>query len=250
MAGEGNRFLQAGYTEPKPFIKVNKQPMIDLVIEKLLSGTMKQVNYQLFLMIKEEYRDRPELRALKDKYGERIEFIAVPKTEGAACTVLFASQFINNEAPLLITNCDQIVDIDLYEGFISKTQEHGKEVSAILLFEAKEPKWSYAALGADGYVHEVAEKNPISDYATAGYYYFHSGQDYVDAAMRMIIHNDRVKNEFYVCPVYNHLLAMNPRAVIRPVLLDQSVKPLMHGLGTPEDLIAYLANKNKQQDVA
>ena len=33
MAGTGNRFLQAGYTDPKPLIKVNKKRIIEYILE-------------------------------------------------------------------------------------------------------------------------------------------------------------------------------------------------------------------------
>ena len=35
MAGQGSRFVKAGYKKPKPFIDVNGLPMIELVIKNL-----------------------------------------------------------------------------------------------------------------------------------------------------------------------------------------------------------------------
>ena len=54
-----------------------------------------------------------------------------------------------------------------------------------------------------GLVTEVAEKNPISDIATVGYYYWKKGSDFVKYAEDMIEKDIRVNNEFYVCPVFN-----------------------------------------------
>ncbi|MCK7510364.1 MAG: hypothetical protein MZV70_44155 [Desulfobacterales bacterium] len=34
-------------------------------------------------------------------------------TEGAACTVLTAKKLIDNDSPLMIANCDQLVNIDI-----------------------------------------------------------------------------------------------------------------------------------------
>ena len=67
----------------------------------------------------------------------------------------------------------------------------------------KSTKWSFARTNSAGLVEEVREKVPISDRATVGIYMFRRGRDYVDAAIDMIVKNDRVNNEFYVCPVYN-----------------------------------------------
>ncbi len=53
----------------------------------------------------------------------------------------------------------------------------------------------------------------------------------------MIRKNDRVNNEFYVCPVFNH--AINDKKKILAYKIDK-----MFGLGTPEDLNYFLKNNN------
>ena len=52
----------------------------------------------------------------------------------------------------------------------------------------------------------------------------------------MIARNDRCNNEFYVCPVYNYLIAGAARIGVHEI--DVAA---MHGVGTPEDLDLYLA---------
>ncbi len=84
-------------------------------------------------------------------------------------------------------------------------------------------------------VTEVAEKNPISDIATVGYYYWKKGSDFVKYAEDMINKDIRVNNEFYVCPVFNQ--AIEDCKEIRTFDI-----PKMWGLGTPEDLKYYLEN--------
>jgi dTDP-glucose pyrophosphorylase len=82
----------------------------------------------------------------------------------------------------------------------------------------------------------VREKVAISDLATVGLYYFASAQMFFDAALDMIALNERVNNEFYVCPVYNHSIKQGQRVgiyVVEPTA--------MHGIGTPDDLNAYIA---------
>jgi dTDP-glucose pyrophosphorylase len=66
-------------------------------------------------------------------------------------------------------------------------------------------------------VERVAEKDPISDVATVGVYYFSKGSDYVKYANRMIEKEDRVNGEFYVCPVFNHFIEDGKRIRIYPV---------------------------------
>ena len=108
---------------------------------------------------------------------------------------------------------------------------------AIMCFEATHPKWSFAKTNEDGLITEVAEKNPISNQATAGIYYFKHGSDFVKYAEQMIEKNIRTNNEFYVCPVYNEVIGSNKK-----IYNYQIPTKNMWGLGTPEDLNYYLEN--------
>jgi dTDP-glucose pyrophosphorylase len=107
--------------------------------------------------------------------------------------------------------------------------------AGIVTFQSTHPKWSFAKVDNDGNVTEVAEKNPISDKATAGIYFWLKGSDYVKYAEQMIAKNIRVKNEFYVCPVFNEAIADGKRIKTFDV-------PRMWGTGTPEDLNHFTKN--------
>ena len=152
-------------------------------------------------------------------------------TEGAACTTLLAKEYIDNDNPLIIANSDQFVDWDTSE-FMYKMQEQDVD-AGILTFKSTHPKWSFAKIDELGYVTEVAEKNPISDIATVGIYYWKRGSDYVKYAEQMIKENKRFNNEFYVCPVFNEAIADGKK--IKTYDIDK-----MWGLGTPEDLNNFL----------
>jgi len=86
-----------------------------------------------------------------------------------------------------------------------------------------------------GFVTEVAEKNPISDNATVGFYYWKHGSDYVKYAEQMIEKNIRTNNEFYICPVFNEAIGDGKK--VKMYECDE-----MWGLGTPEDLQNFLNN--------
>ena len=103
----------------------------------------------------------------------------------------------------------------------------------IVTFKATHPKWSFAEIDSLGRVTRVAEKDPISDNATVGFYYWKKGSDFVKYARQMIEANFRTNGEFYVCPVFN--LAIRDGKKIKAYHIDE-----MWGLGTPEDLERYL----------
>ena len=115
-----------------------------------------------------------------------------------------AKKYINNNNPLFFANSDQFVEWDSNE-FLYKMNETDYD-GGIVTFKSTHPKWSFAKLNNDGLVTEVAEKNPISDTATVGFYYWKKGSDFVKYAEEMINENIRVNNEFYVCPVFNQAI--------------------------------------------
>lgn len=231
MAGQGSRFADAGYTKPKPFIDVAGVTMIERVM-----GNLKSPGADYLLLARGEHLDRePETVAALKATG-MVDFLTVDRlTEGAACTVLLARAQIDADRPILIANCDQIIDFDCGE-FVADCVRRGLDGSILVFRDAdKDPKWSFARTDDQGLVVEVAEKKPISDFATVGLYYFARGSDYVAAAIDMIARNDRANNEFYVCPVYNYAIAQGKRIGVFEIAADA-----MHGIGTPNDLDAYL----------
>jgi len=228
MAGAGSRFEQAGYTFPKPLIDVRNKPMIQVVVENL------NIKANYVYIVQKKHREKYNLDTLLNLITPGCKIVEVDGlTEGAACTALLAKEYINNDAPLFFANSDQFVEWDSNE-FMYKMNETNTD-GGIVTFEATHPKWSFAKVNELGLVTEVAEKNPISNIATVGYYYWKHGSDFVKYAEQMIDKNIRVNNEFYVCPVFNEAIQDNKQ--IRTFNIDK-----MWGLGTPEDLKYYLEN--------
>jgi beta-phosphoglucomutase-like phosphatase (HAD superfamily)/dTDP-glucose pyrophosphorylase len=227
MAGNGSRFINAGYTDPKPLISVNGKPMISWVVDNLaVPGA------QFIFIIRADYPQSCK-EYLRSIAPECLIIVVEKVTEGAACTVLLAKNNINNDTPLLIANSDQFIEFDVGEfvnSFLSSDTD-GK----ISTFDGnRHPKWSYAAVNY-GYVTEVREKDPFSDHATTGVYMWRRGSDFVRFAEQMISKNIRVNNEFYTVPVYNEAIADGLKITIEGC-------KRMWGLGVPEDLEYFLSN--------
>ena len=226
MAGAGSRFANAGYTFPKPLIEVDGKPMIQVVVENLNI----EANYT-FIVQKEHY-EKYSLQYLLNLIAPNCNIVQVDGlTEGAACTTLLAKEFIDNDAPLVMANSDQFVEWNSNECLYAFNAD-GID-GGIVSFKATHPKWSYAKVGDDGFVSEVAEKKPISDNATVGIYFWKKGSDYVKYAERMIEKNIRTNNEFYVCPVFNEAIQDGKKVRIKEI-------EKMWGIGTPEDLNYFL----------
>ena len=231
MAGAGSRFEKAGYTFPKPLIEVKKKPMIQVVVENL------NIKANFIYVVQKSHREKYNLDALLSLITPGCKVVETEgMTEGAACTALLAKDYINSSSPLFFANSDQFVEWDSNE-FLYKMNETDAD-GGIVSFTATHPKWSFAKVNEQGLVTEVAEKKPISNIATVGYYYWKHGSDFVKYAEQMIKKDIRVNGEFYVCPVFNEAILDSKQ--IRTFNVEG-----MWGLGTPEDLKYYLENYKK-----
>lgn len=231
-AGAGTRFASQGFKLPKPLIDVLGKPMIQWVIESLNI----EANY-IFLVQKKHCEDF-NLKTILNLLVPNCTIIEVDGlTDGAARTSLLAKEFINNNDHLLIANSDQYVEFDSCD-FMSNMLT-SKIDGGIVTFKdlEKNPKWSFTKTNEQGFVTEVAEKNPISDEATIGIYYFNKGSDYVKYAEQMIDKNIRVNGEFYTCPIFNEFIQNDK--IIKTYQVDKSK---CHGLGVPEDRLNFIKN--------
>jgi len=228
MAGAGSRFQQAGYTFPKPLIEVNGKPMIQVVVENL------NLDAHYIFVVQKSHRETYNLDSLLKLIAPGCDIVETEGiTEGAACTALLAKSFVDNDQPLFFANSDQFVEWDSIE-FMYKMNETQAD-GGMVTFEAIHPKWSFAKLDSSGLVTEVAEKNPISNVATVGFYFWKKGSDFVKYAESMIQKEIRVNGEFYVCPVFNQAIEDGKK------IRNYGIKK-MWGLGTPEDLKFFLEN--------
>lgn len=227
MAGSGTRFREKGYVLPKPLIPVLGKPMIQVVTDSIgIDG------HYIFLVQKEHYEKYVMGKTLGGIVGSSRVIQVNGLTEGACCTTLLASDYIDNDRELLMANSDQYIEW-FPKDFYSKIDTEEMD-ACILTFNACEEKWSYAQCDNTGRVVRVAEKEVISDKATVGIYWWRYGRDYVRFAKQMIEKDIRVNGEYYVCPVFNEAIA----AGLRVGIYDVSH---MSGLGTPEDLEKFLS---------
>jgi dTDP-glucose pyrophosphorylase len=227
MAGSGRRFEVEGYKEPKPLIDVLGKPMIQSVVDNL------NVDGRFIFIIRVEHSIDYDLRNKLEKIKPDCVVIEVKElTEGPACSALLAKKFILNDDPLIIINCDQIID-DFNFCFLMKFAEKKHADGVLGSFISTSDKNSYMTLDPHGGVIEVKEKIIMSNTATNGLHFWRSGRLFVESAMEMIEKNDRYNNEFYIAPSYNYLIKSGLK--IFPYFYN-----LHYPIGTPEDLTNYV----------
>ncbi len=237
MAGRGQRFFEAGFSLPKPFIDVLGKPMIDRVVANVRP---RKRPCRFTFLVNQEHAETFTAFETLQKIAPHSQVICVPQvTQGAACTALLALDAIQQESPLLIVNSDQIADFEI-DAFLTHAEQNQLDGS-MLTFPSNEAKWSYAQKNEQGVVTRVAEKEVISSEATVGIYYFKHGRYFAQSAEAMIESEKRTLGEFYLCPVYNELIQKGGK-----VGTFQIPRAAMHGLGTPEDLAGFLARGRSQ----
>ena len=235
MAGRGSRFVDAGYKKPKPLIDVNGKHMIEVVINNLTPNCP----HRFIFICQRDHVEAYKLNEIFSKACSNFEVVEIDGiTEGAAISVLKARMFFENDAPLMIANSDQWVDIDINK-YLDDMRSRDL-AGSMLTMKANDPKWSYAKVDNKGLVSKVVEKVVISEEATVGIYNFARGRDFCHFADYMVEENIRSSGEFYVAPVYTFMAADNMKIGVFNIGEEAAG---MYGLGIPADLELFLSLK-------
>lgn len=232
MAGRGSRFLDEGFLMPKPLITVFDTPMIKLVINNL----RPRCEHRFIFLCLAEHIEKFDLKNKLNKWSPGCKIVVVEEvTDGAACTVLLAEKYIDNENQLMIANSDQWVEIDIND-YLDRAFQPNLD-GLIMTMYADDNKWSFVELNELGYVINIAEKEVISTTATVGIYNFNKGSEFCRSAKQMIKKDKKVNGEYYVAPVYLEMINEKKNIGIYDIGF---IGKGMHGLGTPKDLDDFI----------
>jgi dTDP-glucose pyrophosphorylase len=215
MAGPDDAFQLNGIVTSKNLIELDGRPLVQHVYENL--AQLENSDF-VFVVRKEEVSRYHLAEVLKLLSPAAQVIVAHSATAGAACTALLAIEHIGRDEELVITNGDQVIQEDLAK-VVATFRDHDLDGGTII-FDSVHPRWSYVRVDAEGLVREAAEKRPISRNATAGFYYFRRGGDFVEAAAALIRKDAHVNGNFYVCPTFNQLILEGKRIGTFPIQRD------------------------------
>lgn len=235
MAGRGQRFVDAGYTIPKPLIKVNGKTILQWTTESCPyikhNGTNQSVN--LYFAVLQEHIDAGLDTFLYSVYGNNITIVPFTKvTRGNLDTAYIScNQMLDDD--LLILDSDNKYNGNSVDKFISELPSV-KNLSAIFVFDTLDKslpnKWSNARI-EDGKVRGIREKdNEWNEYpALIGMFYFSSTSEFLTRANTVLTEYTPVKGEYYMSMVPANLYD----EVYAHYVTD--VVPL----GTPQDVLLF-----------
>lgn len=234
MAGEGSRFLKEGWTTPKPLIELNGQPLFKHAIS---SVTDKDIQMKYSFIVRQEHIDKYQIdKGIRSFLPEANLFSVVKTTRGAVETCLIAENVIADDDAVIVMDCDLEFRskkfMEIIKQILNKPIEEATG-GALVSFESNEPRYSYAALGEDGFVARTAEKEVISNHALCGAYFFASGRRFKQIAHLLLAEPAFTKPEYYVSLLFNYLLKDGEKVWLAPM-------EEYYSYGTPEELKRYL----------
>lgn len=239
MSGRGTRFIDAGYTEPKPLISVDGKPMIGHVVE------MFSVNDEFIFICNEEHlKDvRFDFKGFLKSIGKKTEIISIPPQNHGPNYALLSCKELLDDEPVFVSYCDFNLLWDR-EDFLRKASEL-KISSGSVCYKGFHPhllrRNLYAGVRADkdNFALEVREKfsfteNTMDTWQQSGIFYFSSGKLLAQYAERAIAEDWRINGESYVSLLFTPMINDG---------LKSLVYPASHFCqwGTPEDLEEYEA---------
>ena len=188
LAGRGRRFLDEGYSVPKPLIEVNGRYMVDEAIKCLPSAEK-----YIFICLREHANQYKIDKLLSDKYSNSIIILLDEVTEGQACTAEIGVRkgHVNLEDSLLISSCDYGLewDKDEYDALsadvIVWTTIHNRAFAA--------NPGSYSWLDVDGnkllktYVKQHVFEDSYNNHAIVGTFYFKKAKYFTDGFKKIYL---------------------------------------------------------------
>ncbi|MDR3362977.1 MAG: NTP transferase domain-containing protein [Desulfovibrio sp.] len=235
MAGQGCRFADAGYTEPKALIPVDGLPMF-----LRAKSDLPAMEHAVFVT-RADLPDLDRLRRLLEEDCPNAALKVLPgPTDGQAVTCLAALDLIDPEQPLTIGACD---NGHLWNRDVFAALWADRDVDFIVWVQRAYPAgkrrpemYGWADADERGRLRSVSVKkpleNPTADPVVTGTFTFRRAGDFRRAVERMLARGGRINSEFYVDECCNDALALGLTGVIFAV--DAYVC-----WGTPDELRTY-----------
>ncbi len=231
MAGFGNRFVEAGYTQPKYMIEAKGASLFDWALRGLSAFVEAGSPFHFVVRAADDAGDFIGERAAAAGIREVGLLELDAPTDGQATTARLAVEALTPDVPMAIFN----IDTGMEPGLVGPSQARGD--GWIPCFRAPGDHWSFARTDESGDVVEVREKQRISELCTIGLYWFSSPRLYAEAYDAYYLEGgNEERGERYVAPLYNQLIRDGRRVTVSEIPFD-SVTPL----GTPLEVERFLA---------
>jgi NDP-sugar pyrophosphorylase family protein len=240
MSGIGKRFIDAGYSDPKPLIEVDGKPMIEHVLN-LFPG----VTDVLFICNHHHLQNTDMYKILR-KLSPDCKILGIDEHKlGPVYAVLQGINYyhFDDDKETIISYCDYGTVWD-FEKFLKQSTSFDGSIACYKGFHPHMLNGNNYAFVREHNLNllEIQEKKSFTDdkmaeFSSNGTYYFKSGRILKKYFQELIDKNLHVNGEFYVSMVYNLMVKDKLK-----VSIFEIEKMLQWGI--PEDLESYVGWSN------
>ena len=239
MAGTGNRFVQKGYQEPKPLIKVDDKRIIEYILEVFTEDD------DIFFICNKTHLLETEMSKILLEIRPDATVLEIDNhKKGPIFTILPFFDLIDDEEDVMVCYCDNPFTWNR-KSFFNYVGENRLD-GCILTHTGMHPhtlnstRMAFLKIDEEsGLLKEIKEKesytdDPMSEHASTGAYYFSCGKDmkqcFLDCSNKGVNYN----GEYYVTLAYNCLVQSGKR-------IGYYDSEYVTVFGTPEELQSYQA---------
>lgn len=242
LGGKGERFLNSGYSNPKPLIQVfNKE-----IICYLLDNLIRFIDYKkdkIYIVYNNDLELSNFSQFINNKYP--FSYIHLLKlsyqTKGAAETInLGIKHILKSNIHLFSENC-LLLDADTFYTINIIEIIRNKNENVVFYFndnkKSKIPLFSYISLDENNKITDIKEKIKISNNANTGAYFFKSIHELLKYSQFIIDNNITFNNEYYTSCIIKHMLEKN-----KPFYGIELNDKHFFSLGTPLQVNNFIEN--------
>ena len=195
VAGVGSRLKPHTFATPKPLMEVAGKPMLEYVIEDAMSTNPSEI---IFVV---GHKKDSIIEYITEKFPKlKCTFVEQKKRDGDGSAVRIALSDIEEEEELLIIFGDTLIDFNIKNILKIKTNID----SLIFAMEVEEPQ-NYGVLNVkenmDIYEVEEKPKEPKSNLAIIGTYYFKSLLTVKNYLNELRKNKETIKGEYRIAQV-------------------------------------------------
>ena len=216
MAGYGQRFVDAGYQDPKPTIML--QPSGRRIIDYVVN-TFDPTDKFIFICNEDHLKD-PRFRATIYSRCKDAKVVSIPAHKrGPIHTIREAYDVIDDDDELIVAYCDGAIRFDQsdFNFHVKANNMDGCLFTHCGFHPHTLSSTKMAFIRHEGiFVLEVKEKacftdNPQAEHASSGVYYFGSGRIMKQCFDETVRRNIHYNGEFYVTLAYNVMIEAGQR---------------------------------------
>lgn len=232
MAGFGNRFVAAGYSDPKPLITVNGKRILEYIC------AMFDAEDELIFICNDYHLATTSMREIINQIRPGATIALVPShKKGPVYTMIGMEKYIDDNEEVIVCYCDNpyLWNYADFKKWVTESESDGCILSHVGFHPHRLSSTFMAYMKESNLVvSEIKEKepyteDPMQEHASTGTYYFKKGA-YIKKYFQKLMDLDiNYNGEYYVTLVYNLLIQDNLKVTCYPT-------DFVTVFGTPEEV--------------